>query len=429
MGGCSRRGWSMMIRTRRSVLLISLLCVAAIGTPPGTVAGEPHGRLGVGLHAVAAGRGPDRSIVSRTRDGQREVAVSVELAGEPDGVIRGRLRSAGLDLRGTWRRTIEGYVRPRQLEKLAGTPGVVVVRAIRAPLMEAFIGPAPALHGATAWHQTGFTGKGVKIGILDGGFDGFVARLGSELPASVQALCFPDLGGSSPNLADCAGSTHGTAVAEIDRGHGPERGAVRLERLVAGGFGGGDRVDDRQRRPGHQLLDGVNVPDGDGRRNQPLLQLGLRPPGCRGGCRRPVRRIRGQLRRHVLGWAINRRGPRRLGRVRAGHGRQQPATGGRAGGVRQPPLGRPCLRLRRGAVEGRDPGRRLRGGPGRDGRRGRVLRLPGACLGHLRPRHRPLRRAGSAAPSPDASMGPDRCSCTRRLARWGHRPTRATPAW
>jgi subtilisin family serine protease len=204
----------MKIRTRRSVRLITLLCVAAIGMPPGTVAGEPHGRLGVGLRAVATGKVPDRSIVSRTRDGQREVAVSVELAGEPSGVIRGRLRSAGLDLRGTWRRTIEGYVRPRQLEKLAGTPGVVVVRAIRAPLVDGFVGPGPALHGATAWQKAGFTGEGVKVGILDVGFDGFAARQGSELPASALALCFPDLGVSSPNLAGCAGDTHGTAVAE-----------------------------------------------------------------------------------------------------------------------------------------------------------------------------------------------------------------------
>ena len=99
-----------MIRTRRSVLLLTLLYVAAIGTPPGTAAGEPHGRLGAGLHAVANGRAADRSIVSRSRDGVREVAVAVELAGVPNEAIRGRLRSAGLELRGSWRRTIEGYV-------------------------------------------------------------------------------------------------------------------------------------------------------------------------------------------------------------------------------------------------------------------------------------------------------------------------------
>jgi len=206
-----------MARQRRSALWVTLLCLVAIAAPPSAVGANPqHGTLGAGLHAVAAGKAPDRSIVSRTRDGVREVAVAVELAGEPDNAVRGRLRAAGLDLRGAWRRTIEGYVRPRQLERLAATPGVVAVRSIRAPIADSFVGPGPALHGATPWHQTGFTGKGVKVGILDGGFDGFAARLGTELPTSVQALCFPDLGVSSPNLADCVtpDETHGTAVAE-----------------------------------------------------------------------------------------------------------------------------------------------------------------------------------------------------------------------
>jgi hypothetical protein len=178
---------------------------------------EPRpGRLGAGLQVAAAGHLPDRSIVSRVRDGHREVAVSVELAEEPGAVIRGRLRAAGLDLRGSWRGTIEGYVRADRLERLAATPGVLAVRAIRRPLPANFVGPAPALHGATAWHQAGLTGRGVKVGILDTSFEGFAVRLGSELPATVQALCFPALGIESPNLPDCEtpGDTHGTAVAE-----------------------------------------------------------------------------------------------------------------------------------------------------------------------------------------------------------------------
>jgi len=216
-----------MARQRLSVLLVTLLCVAAIGAPPGAAANEPaHGRLGAGLQVAAAGGTPDHSIVSRTRAGVREVAVSVELAGEPNQAIRGRLQSAGLDLRGAWRRTIEGYVRSSRLGQLAATPAVVSVRAIRMPVVDGFVGPAPALHEATPWHQAGFTGAGIKVGIIDGGFDGFAARLGSELPALVQGLCFMDLGVSSPNLADCAtpGVTHGTAVAEsiVDMAPGAE---------------------------------------------------------------------------------------------------------------------------------------------------------------------------------------------------------------
>jgi hypothetical protein len=202
---------------RRSTLWVAVLCAIAVAAPPPAAGAEPRpGRLGAGLQAAAAGRLSDRAIVSRVRDGQREIAVAVELAEEPGAAIRGRLRAAGLDLRGSWRGTIEGYVRANRLARLAATPGVLAVRAIRRPLPATFVGPAPALHGATPWHQAGLTGRGVKVGIIDTSFDGFAARLGSELPATVQALCFAQLGVASPNLTDCVtpGDTHGTAVAE-----------------------------------------------------------------------------------------------------------------------------------------------------------------------------------------------------------------------
>jgi len=216
-----------MARLRRAALLVAIVWVVTIVVPPGAAGGQPrHGALGAGLHAIADGGAPDRSIVGRTRGGVREIAVAVEVAGEPDAGMRGRLRSAGLDPRGAWRSTIEGYVRARQLEQLASTPGVVAVRAIRTPLVDSFVGPGPALHGATAWHQSGLAGNGIKVGILDGGFEGFEARLGAELPASVQAMCFPWLGMPSSDLADCArsGVTHGTAVAEsiVDMAPGVE---------------------------------------------------------------------------------------------------------------------------------------------------------------------------------------------------------------
>jgi hypothetical protein len=42
------------------------------------------------------------------------------------------------------------------------------------------------LINAEAWHQAGITGKGVKIGILDVGFDNYKSLLGSALPENVQ---------------------------------------------------------------------------------------------------------------------------------------------------------------------------------------------------------------------------------------------------
>jgi len=64
--------------------------------------------------------------------------------------------------------------------------------------------------GVGEWHNAGFTGKGIKIAILDGGFDGYRDLLGSELPASVITRSFV-----SGWEVDQMGTTHGTACAEI----------------------------------------------------------------------------------------------------------------------------------------------------------------------------------------------------------------------
>ena len=89
------------------------------------------------------------------------------------------------------------------------------------------------VHGALAWHDAGYRGQGVKIGIIDYGFEGFQSLMGTELPASVQARCYTvteqeieDVFESSPddisvftsNLADCENTEyggHGTAVTEV----------------------------------------------------------------------------------------------------------------------------------------------------------------------------------------------------------------------
>ena len=45
------------------------------------------------------------------------------------------------------------------------------------------------LHAA-GYTNAGYDGAGVKIGIIDGGFAGYAARLGTELPASVTTQDF-----------------------------------------------------------------------------------------------------------------------------------------------------------------------------------------------------------------------------------------------
>ena len=90
---------------------------------------------------------------------------------------------------------------------------------------------ALSTHGVISWHQAGFKGSGVKIGIIDSGFEGFSSNNnGSDLPARVSARCYR---GSSSNptsrLRDCetrndpqTRNDHGTLVTELIYDIAPE---------------------------------------------------------------------------------------------------------------------------------------------------------------------------------------------------------------
>lgn len=63
---------------------------------------------------------------------------------------------------------------------------------------------------ADAWQAAGFSGKGIKIGVIDIGFDRYRELLGTDLPANVTARSF-----TADTEIDQTGSVHGTACAEI----------------------------------------------------------------------------------------------------------------------------------------------------------------------------------------------------------------------
>ncbi len=62
---------------------------------------------------------------------------------------------------------------------------------------------------AQAWHGAGYTGQGLKIGIIDGGYTGVDSLMGAELPDSSRVW------GMSFGGTDFYGSKHGTGCAEI----------------------------------------------------------------------------------------------------------------------------------------------------------------------------------------------------------------------
>lgn len=111
------------------------------------------------------------------------------------------------------------------LEKVAASKNVYMIREpshlipLEETASDVSTSEGLAAMNAPAWHDAGFRGKGVKIAIVDGGFEGYPALLGSDLPASVTTMNFVD--GESQSLVN-GGGKHGTACAEIVYDIAPE---------------------------------------------------------------------------------------------------------------------------------------------------------------------------------------------------------------
>ena len=105
---------------------------------------------------------------------------------------------------------LQARVLPQALEPLASTTGVQFLRsphhAIRLDLESEGL---PSM-GLDPWRAVGLVGEGARVPVLDLGFDGYTALLGSRLPAQVIARSFRQDG----DLAG-GGDPHGTAAAEI----------------------------------------------------------------------------------------------------------------------------------------------------------------------------------------------------------------------
>ncbi len=108
----------------------------------------------------------------------------------------------------SYRNLLQMLVPVPQLAILADTPGVHLVRMPWYPL-PAVVSEGAQVIKADEWQTAGYTGEGVKVAILDGGFTGYSSLLGTELPASVTTQSF--YAGSDIE----AYTAHGTASAEI----------------------------------------------------------------------------------------------------------------------------------------------------------------------------------------------------------------------
>ncbi len=134
------------------------------------------------------------------------VAVTIYLSGNVDEVVS-FLEDNGGDPRNVGEDYIEAYVPVTLLGAVSEQPGVIRVREIVPPqpaqTVQRITGHGPAVHGSPAWNQAGYSGQGVKVGVIDLGFRGLTSLMGTELPATVHARCYTDIGMFTENLADC----------------------------------------------------------------------------------------------------------------------------------------------------------------------------------------------------------------------------------
>ena len=157
--------------------------------------------------SVEAGQATAKDAASDTPVYSGElVAVTIYLSGHVDEVVS-FLEENGGDPRNVGEDYIEAYVPVTLLGPVSEQPGVIRVQEIVPPqpvqTFQRITGHGPAVHGSPAWNQAGYSGQGVKVGVIDLGFRGLTSLMGTELPTTVHARCYTDIGEFTENLADC----------------------------------------------------------------------------------------------------------------------------------------------------------------------------------------------------------------------------------
>ena len=184
-----------------------------------------------------------------TEQDAEPVLVTLYVEPEQVGDVQQYLEDNGIFVRNVGADYIEAHIPPSMLGAASEQPGVLRVDTVIPPRRlqshTRAISQGVGLHGADVWHDVGYSGSGVKVGIIDGGFEGFSNLQGSELPTNVTARCyFEGPRRPSSDFADCVEEgTHGTVVAETLIDVAPRRRFVYHQRLLSRRFTGCCRMD------------------------------------------------------------------------------------------------------------------------------------------------------------------------------------------
>ena len=154
---------------------------------------------------------------------EESVAVTLYITEGYAETVRDFLSANGASPRNIGVDYIEAYIPVSLLAEASTQEGVISIRTIipPQPAQGTIVSEGAAAHGVPPWHEAGYKGQGIKIGVIDTGFEGFSSLMGTELPSPVYVRCYTEVSVFTSNLADCTDSEdnesrrlHGTAVTE-----------------------------------------------------------------------------------------------------------------------------------------------------------------------------------------------------------------------
>ena len=209
--------------TQTDVVVPATTPPAVQATPPGGT-GLKYPKVGSALNDIIA-RVESGEISAEDAAAQvplhrgDAVAVTIYLSGNVGGLVS-FLEDRGIVPRNVGEDYVEAFIPILLLPETSQQPGVLTVRVIIPPepahSLSGVDGNGPGVHKSPAWNESGYTGSGIKVGVIDVGFVGFSHLMGTELPESVRAMCWPqNTDKHTEVLTDCEHrGDHGTAVAE-----------------------------------------------------------------------------------------------------------------------------------------------------------------------------------------------------------------------
>ena len=188
--------------------------VGLLGAPDGVEAPKGHPKMESALDDVRRtsrinGFPGARELAARSGIEMLDDQVRVVLDTQHGKSAAALVKRLGGTSEGWFGDLLQATVPLSALEELADSPHIRFIRRPLPTTIQAVSEGVGATHAETL-HGAGYDGAGVKVAVLDLGFAGYAALLGTELPATVNTQSFRADGDLSGG-----GQPHGMACAEI----------------------------------------------------------------------------------------------------------------------------------------------------------------------------------------------------------------------